>query len=401
MGRRALEGVKVVEYSQLISGPYCAKMMADMGAEVIKVEEPGVGDDARRRGPFLDDIPGPERSGLFLYLNTNKLSVTLNLKSPSGRNIFLRLVEDADILVENYPSNFLKDLQLDYDCLREVNPRLILTSITPFGQSGPYKNYRAYNLNLYHIGGLGYPGGTPDPNTTPLKAGGSQAEFIAATAGAVGAMSALHYQRATGKGQHVDVAAMEAMAGIYERMIQMYTRHGIEIRRLGRPNIGSGTLLPCKDGKTYFVLPEEAHWHRFVAVMGNPEWAKSDKFQDRDGRTRNRKELELLVGKWMIERTRDEIIRVCQANRVPFAPLNDMADLANSEHLAARDYFAEIEHPEAGLLRYPSASYKYEKTPWQVRRPAPLLGQHNEQVYCGRLGYSRDELTKLAQTGVI
>ncbi|MDO8674160.1 MAG: CoA transferase, partial [Dehalococcoidia bacterium] len=371
------------------------------GAEVIKVEEPGVGDEARRLEPFLDDLPGPERSGLFLYLNANKLGVTLNLNIPTGRKIFRELVRDADILVENHPPSFFSDLGLDYESLRELDPRLIVASITPFGCSGPYRDYRAYDLNTYHIGGFGYPGGSPEPGTTPLKAGGRQADFVAAANGAVGAMIALYGQRATGRGQHLDVSTMECIASMQETWVEKFTYLGLENLRLGRRSIGPGDIFPCKDGFIQYFAIEEAQWIRFVEVMGNPDWAHSELFKDRDSRTQYWDALKPLITEWTMERTKEEIVQSCQANRVPFAPVNNMADLANSQHLTARQFFVEIDHPEAGRIRYPSSPCKLEKTPWQVIRPAPLLGQHNEEIYCHRLGYGREDLAKFAQAGII
>ena len=222
----ALSDLRVVEYAHFISGPYCTKRLADLGAEVIKVEDPGGGDVARRTGPFLCDVPGPHRSGLFLYLNTNKLGVTLNIRSPAGLNLLKKLLAEADVFVENNPPAVARDLGIDYDSLKEINPRLVVTSITSFGQDGPYCAYNANDLISAHFGGVSYitPGRVSDTaKFPPLRPGGRQIDYIAGSTGALATMFAVFARRLSGKGQHVDVSEQEAIASFIRMEIAFYT----------------------------------------------------------------------------------------------------------------------------------------------------------------------------------
>src|SRR5581483_1538589 len=223
----ALNNLKVVELSERVAGPFCTKVMADLGAEVIKLETPGTGDVARGHGPFPGDTPHPEKSGRFLYLNTNKLGVTLNLRAPAGRELFRQLVKDADVVVETQPPGFLDTLGLGYHNLHEWYPRLIVTSITPFGQTGPYSTYKAYNLNCFHMGVVGYE--TPfnyvtDPEREPpLKTGGEQADLLTGWTAATATMCAVFHRDLTGEGQHVDIAEVEAVAHMVRPNFALYS----------------------------------------------------------------------------------------------------------------------------------------------------------------------------------
>ena len=214
MADSALSGLKVVELGDFIAAPYCAKLMADMGAEVIKIEPPGLGDSARRYGPFPNDEPHSERSLLFAYMNTSKLGITLDVTKPLGKRVFRELLKDADVLVEANPPKTMEELGLDYDSIKDVNPGLIVTSITPFGQTGPYRDYKATELVSFHIGGIGYPtpGDVVNPDTSPpMKAPGHQADIMAGVTGASASMTALFAREFTGEGQHIDVSEQETL----------------------------------------------------------------------------------------------------------------------------------------------------------------------------------------------
>ncbi len=404
-GRRALDGLKVVEYGQFISGPYCAKLLGDLGAEVIKIEAPGVGDTARAVGPFLNGIPRPERSGLFGYLNTSKLGITLNARTTAGKRIFRQLLEEADVLVENNPPKLMKSLGLDYPTLSKINSRLVVTSITPFGQTGPYRDYKGSELIVTHASGVGYMTPTAEePDREPLKPGGRLAEYYAGQNGAVATMCAVLAREKTGKGQQVDVSAQEAYLNNYWAYLA-YSTHDPEVSaqlvRFGQPLGNPIALFRCKDGYVSFQFHTEEHWQRFVELMGNPDWAENELFQDATARTENWDALKPLVEDWLGEHGTQEFFHTAQAKRCPIGPVNTIEEVVDSEQLASRGFFVEVEHPEMGKTRYPSAPYKFSLTPWRVERPAPLLGQHNEEVYCGRLGYTRRELVKMREAGTI
>ena len=401
MAEQLLSGVKVVECGNLVSAAFMAKLFADFGAEVIKVEEPE-GDLARKRGPFPGDTPHPDKSGLFLYLNTNKLGVTLNLREPRGHALLQSLCAQADILVHNYRPPDMAGLGLDFERLHRANPGLILTTISYFGLTGPYRDYNAYELTGTNAGGWAFlsPGASDHPELPPLKAFGHQADFQGGVHGAVATLGAYYHQCLTGEGQHVDVSIQECIAAISEMNFTHYTYGKRETSRLGRRTIFPWCMLDCQDGKIFVINVEEDQWQRLVELMGNPEWASLEIFKDRVARGQNYDALFPFLQEWAANWKVADLYRAAQERRICFAPVNAMADLFASAHLKAREFFTQISHQVAGPLTYPGAPFKVSEAGWAMHRPAPLLGQHNAEVY-GKLGLSQAELGKLRQQGVI
>lgn len=398
----ALEDVKVVEYGNLISAPYCGKLLADLGAEVIKVEEPGQGDIARRNGPFPGDIPESEYSGLFLYLNTNKLGVTLSLEKATGREIFKKLVKNADILIEDTKPGEMATLGLGYSNLKSLNPSLVMTSITPFGQTGPYKGYKGCDLIGWHMGGDGYvtPRHASSVEQEPLRVT-QMASFVTGITAAVATMCALNVQRHTGLGQQVDVSQLEAVLlslGFFAMYWPYEHRNASRVARVAFAPIG---FFKCKDGWVFLNAIEPHHWQRLVDVMGNPDWANEELFKDTFSRGQHWESLELLMAEWAIKHTTAELFESAKAKKIPLAVVNSIAEVMESRQLKERGFFIDIEHSKAGKLTYPGAPYKLSKTPWTIHKPAPLLGQHNEDVYCNQLGYTKRELVKMYEAGII
>lgn len=408
MVSKALEGVKVLELCQFVAGPYCTKLLADLGAEVIKIEEPRLGDPARRRGPFLWDIPHAERSGLFLYLNTNKLGITLNLNTVTGKEVFRRLVRDVDILLEDNSPRWIRDQGLDYDCLREINPHLIMTSITPFGQTGSYREYKAYPLNTFHAGGephiQQFDSATPD--RAPVAGSIFMGEHDGGLSAATATLAALFYRGVTGQGQHVDVSKQESLIAL-SRLENMFyaNREKEETREMATAAAQGagmiGGLMRCQDGYVVLAAMQDNQWQGLVELMGHPTWTEDEMCRSEGTRSMNAQKIVSLVQEWMINQNREEVFRSGQEKGVPIGVVNSPQDLVNSPQLRARGFFVEIEHPEAGIIEYAAAAYRFSKTPWSVQRPAPLLGEHNERIYCGLLGYSKQELVRLRQAGVI
>jgi crotonobetainyl-CoA:carnitine CoA-transferase CaiB-like acyl-CoA transferase len=403
MPDQALTGLKALEFGNLVSAPYCGKLMADMGAEVIKVEKPGLGDDARRREPFAGDTPGIERSGLFAYCNINKKSVTLNVRTATGRVIFKDLIKESDILLENNSPRLMEELDLTYEVLEKVNPGLIMTSITPFGQSGPYRDYKAYELTTYQGCGYGYISTATfqEPVLPPIKAGGRQSEFAAAQAAAVASMSALLARDEMGEGQQIDLSIFELMAGQNESAIQHWAFAENELGGVMHPILEPICPLPCKDGWIFLMCVEDHQYDKFIEMMGHPKWADNELFKDRFSRADHIDALWPLLSEWTEQHTREEVFTMAQAAHVPVGPAYTSEDVVNSSHLAERNYFVEIDHPVMGRAKYPGPPYILSETPCRIGSPAPLLGQHNQDIYCGRLGYTKQDLVKLAQTGVI
>ena len=385
----ALAGVRVLEYAQGVAGPHCAKMLGDLGADVVKIEPPARGDRSRRAGPFPEGIPHPERSGLFLYLNTNKRGVTLDPGSAEGRRLFLRLAEWCDVLVESPPGARLRDLGLGYETLAPRHPGLVMVSITPFGDTGPCRRYTASELVTFHVSGLGYvtPRGATDPTQPPLKAGGRLAQFFAGLNGAVAALGALLARNRTGRGQHVDVSAQECLLPMLRRDVAAFLSGGEVASRLMRSwKIAPNDIVPCKDGHVFIAAVEEAQWQRLVDLMGRPPWSADPRFRDRLGRAEHWDRLRPLVEAWTRERSKADICQAAQASRIPISPVSTAADLLASPHLAARGFFVDVDHPEAGSRPYPGAPYRFAATPWRIRRPAPRLGEHDREVYDEWLG---------------
>ena len=404
MSDTALEGVSVLEYANFVAGPYCARLLADLGAEVIKVEAPASGDQSRRRGPYPQDRPHPETSGLFLYLNANKLGVTLDLSTNSGQRIFKEMVSRADVLIEDNPPQSLQKLGLDYPQLKETNPRLVMTSITPFGQSGPYRDYKAYYLNSYHASLVGYL--TPEVLTEqelerePLKVGGFLGEYGVGVSAALATTAALYYQWFSGEGQHIDISKQEALLnffGVDAARFANWQEHPSRLRQLK----GLGGMLTCRDGHALVAFNEEHQWQALVRIMGNPEWALDKKYLEQAPRAEDDEEIMQRIVQWAQQYDKNEIYHRGQSEGCPIGPVWSTQEVFHSAQAGARDYFMEIEHPCAGRQFYPSSLFRLSQTPSRVRRPAPLLGQHNEEVYCQRLGYSRQELTRMTQAGII
>lgn len=398
MAKGLLTGVRVLDVSQRVSGPYCAKVLAQLGAEVIKVEPPG-GDEARKMGPFPDGEQHSEKSALFLALNMNKYGITLDLNVSEDRSQFQKLVSTSDIVVENildYPDTEAVKIGLDYPTLKGLNPGVILTSVTPFGSWGPYAGHRATDLILYHMSGNahGLLGAVENTDTQPpIRAGGHQAELVAGMAAATATMMALFKKRMTGKGSHVEVSSYEAMVN---QLISglANTAYGKpapprDLSRVKEAAIGGmvgavGGVLPCTDGYVAISPREDAQWERWLEVMGNPDWATDERFVTRDAREQNHPALWELVGEWSRLHSKQDIARWGQEKRIPCFPVNTAEDLLGDEHLAQRQFFVELEHPVAGAFKYPGAPYKLSNADLPLaERPAPLLGQHNDMFLGG------------------
>jgi CoA:oxalate CoA-transferase len=402
MSEGLLSGVKVVEYCSFISGPYCAKLFADLGAEVIKVEKPG-GDEARKRGPFLNDKPDPELSGLFLYLNTNKLGVTLNLDSATGRDIFKKLIANADILVEDQPPGKMEKLGLNYDVLKKVNPSLIMASITPFGQYGPYRDYKSYYLNTYHASGAGYvlPTGSPNAEREPLRGGGYVGECDIGVNTSVAILGALYWRMVGGTGQYIDISKQEAEMALERVNIVRYYELGRNPNRYELSHIRDA-LLSCRDGGyVMVVMYPEKQWRGLSGALGNPEWTKDAKFQTVKLREDNFAELKVHLREEALKYDTEELFHRVQAQGTACAFICSAEQVLKSPQMKARNFFIEVEHPTAGKLMYPGHPYIFSKTPPRNNHGAPLQGQHNELVYCNRLGHTKQDLVKLKEAGDI
>ncbi|MBI4200910.1 MAG: CoA transferase [Chloroflexi bacterium] len=398
-------GLRIVDFSSMVSGPFCTKLFADLGAEVIKVEQPRHGDEARRRGPFPNDCPDPSRSLLFEYLNTHKLGITLNVEVDEGQVLFRELVQIADVCVEDKPPGYLESFGLGYQSLRRLIPQLIVLSITPFGQTGPYRNYKAYNLNTTHVGGEGWltPSGLAQrlsPAREPLKAGGYIGDYYCGVTAATALITALLGSNSLGEGQHIDLSKQDAHMTLSRRALGLYANRGILETRETRDNLYGG-VIPCKDGYFVAIILQQHQWEALAAMMGHPSWMDDPRFVDQAGRNLFGGEINLRLTQWAATKSKAEIYKEALQAGVPLGPVLSPTEVLESEQERARGYFADVWHPRLGRVRYPTAPYRLSATPVRIRQVAPTLGQHNTAVYCDLLGRSRKELYTLWQAGVI
>ena len=402
----ALEGLRVIDLTHYITGPFCTKLMADYGADVIKVERPDGGDPARRIGPFQGDDPHLEKSGLFLHLNTNKQSVTLNLKSQAGRGILLDLVKDADILVESFSPGVMDRLGLGYDVLSTVNPALVMTSISNFGQTGPYRDYKMTELILYAMGGTMHATGTADRE--PVKLGVTVEQFFCGAVCASATMGAHLGAMVDGVGQHLDLALFELQVGNQDRGVQANTTYQYNGNEPKRNVPGSGRSLmpvgiyPAGDGYVHFMTLNPDYWERVCHMIERPDLVKDPYFTKREnffGNPEVKAEFEGVLYEWLLTRTKREVMEASQAVGYPCGALQSMADVFADRHFASHNYFVEVDHPVTGPLRYPGAPFVMSETPWQAGR-APLLGEHTAAVL-GELGYSGEDVALLRSGGAL
>ncbi len=398
MTEGALSGLRVIDLTHYIAGPYCTKLMAGFGAEVIKVELPGRGDMTRSMGPFYKAEAGIERSIPFLWLNTGKKSITLNIKSSKGREILKDIIREADVLVENFSPSFLPSLNLDYETLRELNPRLVMTSISNFGQTGPYRNYEAEEIVEYALSGGMYL--TGDPAKAPLNAGPAVTQYTAGLNAYVGTLMALFRRGNNGMGAHVDVSIQESALDNIEISLVNYLHLGVLAKRTNdRHSMVPWELYPCSDGEVAVISAPIRYWHRAAEVLDEPALFDK-KYRHCMDRRKYREEYEALLKKCLKKYRKKELSRAGQEKKLAFGYLADFDDVLESPQLRSRKFFEEVTHPVTGSHRYCGAPYKMSKTPWRHAR-APLLGEHNFTVYGKMLGLSMEELEQLKKEGVI
>lgn len=388
----ALSDLRVLDLSQHLAGPFCTKLFADFGADVIKVEPPGEGDSARQLGPFPNGEPNLEASGVFLYLNTNKRSVTLDINTSTGRELLRQLVAAADIVVESFAVGAMAEMGLGFDTLETLRPGLILTSITPFGQTGPWRHYQATDLITHATSGLSAVNRVQ--SGPPLREPGHQTEYQGGAFAFMSTMSAVCYRDIEGVGQHVDIAIQEAAA----------TMIAPEITRVAYAGRSPGMrlgFLPCQDGYITLNVRSDQAWRELWDFFGHPEGAEDKRFITIKDRREHQGEMEGYLSPHLKKFTMAEIFEALQPKRILVGMALDMPRLLDNRHLKAREFFVEAEHPVAGPVVFPGAPFKMSATPWQLRHLAPQLGQHNEDVYIDMLGYRRHDLDQWRAEGVI
>ncbi len=398
-----LSDVKVLDLTWYIAGPYCTKLLADYGAEVVKIERPGLGDPARSMGPFPNDEPHLEKSGIFLHLNTNKKGITLNLKSETGKTIFRELVRTADIVVESFTPRVMPSLGLSYEALAEINPKIVMTSVSNFGQIGPYRDFKGSELIFQGFGGPMILSGAIDRE--PSKKTGNAIQYQLGTTAATATMVAFFGAVGRGQGDHVDASGVREQIADIDGKTSMMTCYQYTGHMHARKELRPLGVRPCKDGYVWITGPGAVTGMMFFAATAKmlgmtpeeiEEWGKPEVLNDpaRAGAFDD-----MFFTPWLLEHDMRDIVEKAQAFGVMAAPCNNTETLLRDPHFRERGYWREIVHPLAGPLTYPGLPFRVEGTEAR-KKPAPLLGQHTGEVY-GSLGYSREDLIRLVQCGVI
>lgn len=388
----ALSDLRVLDLSTYVAGPFCSKLFADYGADVIKVETPAYGDIARFLGAYPDDTLNPETSSLFLALNTNKRGITLNLATATGRDLCKQLVALSDVVVESFEVGKLDEWGLGFANLEAIRPGIILTSVTPFGQTGPWRAMQATDLVVQATSGLSAVNGLPD--TGPLREPGVQTGYQGGACAFLGTMSAICYRDVEGVGQHVDVALQEAAA----------TMIAPEITRVAYAGKSPGMrlgFLPCKDGYVTLSIRSDQAWRDLWDFLGDPAAADDQRFQSEAGRRKQQAEMEAYLRPYLLQYTMAELFNGLQPRRILVGMALDLPRLVENEHLHGRHFFVDAEHPVAGRQRYAGAPFKLSRTPWRLDRTAPMLGQYNGAVYGDLLGYPQEDLARWQAEGII
>lgn len=380
-GAHALEGLKVLDFTRVYSGPYCTMLLADLGAEVIKVEAVGKGDDTRMIYPIKNG-----ESGYFAYLNRGKKSIALDLKSPAGKETALELAKWADVIVENFSAGTIAKLGLSYDDVKEVNPQIVYASISGFGQTGPYSKKAAYDAVAQAMGGMAYLTGYPEGD--PVKVGPAISDAATGVHTAVAILSALLYKGRTGEGQYIDMAMMDTVFSMLENSVPIMTMLGINPQRIGNSNPGSApyNMYRSKDVGVFIATANDSLFQRLIGVMGCPELMEDPRFNSNPNRKHHEKAIDALVEQWTLCHTGAEIVSMLDAVGVPVAIAKSVEELIADPQLLSRDMLVEHILPKAGPVKFPGNPLKLQKTPPDVSRRAPLLGEHTEEILRQILG---------------
>ncbi|MBU2702408.1 CoA:oxalate CoA-transferase [Sporomusaceae bacterium BoRhaA] len=393
---KPLEGICVLDLSRVLAGPYTSMMLADFGADVIKIETPEVGDDSRAFGPFVN-----KESAYFMSLNRGKRSMTLNLKLSEGQEIFKEMVKKADVVLENYRPGVMEKFGLGYEVLQEINPRIIYAACSGFGHSGPYMKKPAYDVIVQGLGGImsitGQEGGEP------TRVGASVGDITAGLFTATGILTALYSRAITGKGQKVDVAMLDCQVAILENAISRYLVSGTVPSPIGNrhPSITPFEAFRAQDGYIIIAIGNDRLWAKFCQLIKREDLVTDEHFVANADRTKNQKQLKSILDGEFPAKTVAEWIEVLDGAGIPCGPINTVDQVIADPQVQARNMIVEIDHPVAGRLKMPGLPIKLSATPGAVETPAPLLGQHTEEILQEFLGMSTQQLADLRAKKVI
>ena len=386
---KPLAGLRVLDLSRVLAGPYCTMMLADYGADIVKIEPPGVGDDSRAFGPFVG-----KESAYFMSLNRNKRSITLNFKQEEEIDVFREMVKHADVVVENYRPGTMEKFGIGYDELKKINPKIIYAACSGFGHSGPYQFKPAYDIIVQAMGGImsvtGSEGGEP------TRVGASVGDIIAGMFTAYGVMMALYHRERTGEGQKVDVGMLDCQVAVLENAIARYVTSGSVPTPLGNrhPSITPFSAFTAKDGHIIVGAGNDRLWVKLCNILGHAELIVDPRFDSNSHRTANVKELMAILNSVFIEKTIAEWLELLESAELPCAPINTVDKIVNDPQIKAREMIVEVEHPIAGHLKMPGVPVKMSLTPGSVDKPAPMLGQHTAELLKEILGWDEGKTTE-------
>ncbi len=391
-----LDGIKVLDLTRVLAGPYATMLLGDLGAEVIKIEQPGTGDESRNFGPFKNGF-----SLYFMSVNRGKRSITLNLKTERGQAIFKQLLAYTDIVVENFRPGTMQKLGLDYDTLKAEHPSLIYAACSGFGQTGPYAQQGAYDMIIQGMGGI--ISITGEPEGPPVRVGTSISDITAALFTTIGVLSALHHRNETGKGQLVDVAMLDSLVAVLENAVVRYFATGEAPKPLGarHPAITPFEAFASADGHVIIALGNDTLWAKFCEHVNRQDLVSDERFRTNADRTENHDELFPILSEIMSQRATDDWIDALGDIGVPCGPINTMDKVVSHPQVQAREMITRVAHQITGEVEVPGVPIKLSETPGNVDTPAPSLGEHTTEVLTNVLKMSPDEVAKLKQDGVI
>ena len=402
MNKLPLAGIRICDFTWAWAGPQCTRLLADMGAEVIKIESGKRPDIGRRLPPFNNDKPGLNRSGRFQKRNRGKLSITLNMTHPKGIDLVKQIIRKSDMVTENFSRRVMKKFGLEYEAVKEIKQDIIYLSLSAFGSKGPYKDYVAYGPNQAALCGLGSIVGYK--NGPPFNMGVALGDPAAGLYGAVALLSALYHRKKTGQGQNVELSQTEILSCVTGQALMDYTMN----ERIGVPEGNSNPSMaphgfyPCSgdDQWVSIAICNEEEWQSFCIAIGNPDWCHQEKFSSCRTRLENEAELDRQVSSWTMQRNKMEIMEMLQKVNVAAMPMFDGPELIANQHLQERDFLADIKHPEVGKHVMHGLSMKLSDSPGRIER-APLLGEHNQYVFGELLGLEEDKIAKLQEEKII
>ena len=393
-----LTDLRVLEMGQLLAGPFCGQLLADFGAEVIKCEQPGVGDPMRQWGREK-----PHGKSLWWpVVARNKKSITLNLRTPEGQDIVRKLVKDTDILIENFRPGTMEQWNLGYEALAAINPRLVMVRVSGFGQTGPYSRRAGYGAIGEAMGGLRYVVG--DPSTQPSRMGISIGDELAAVHACMGALMAIHARERTGRGQVVDSAIYEAVLNMMESLVTEYDVAGYVRERTGAilPNVSPSNVFDTADGKLLLIAAnQDTVFRRLAAAMGRPDLAEDQRYATHSARGAFQQELDTIINDWTRTIPLADLEHLMNDSGVPCGLIYKAEDMIADPHFKAREAIIEVEHPQFGPIKMQNVAPRLSDTPGRVNHVGPELGQHNDEVFSGILGIASDVQAGLREKGII